>query len=121
MNANTSMQPERTSRTMEFFRMPGYYDNSFWRTVAHLVWIVLLMLAFAVLLIVGALLHEQFLTFGNLKTVLIDLLTVGLMASVMVIIFSNGGLDLSVGSVMSLVGLNRGYRDSGQSKLMVSF
>jgi ribose/xylose/arabinose/galactoside ABC-type transport system permease subunit len=93
-----------TSKYMEFSRTPCFYDNSFWRTMAHLIWVGLLVLGFAILMIIGALLQENFLTLANMKVILSHLLTVGLMASVMVIIFSNGGLDLSVGSVLALVG-----------------
>ena len=68
---------------MEFFRMPGYYENDFWRIIANLVWVVLLMLALAVLVISGTLLNDQFLTLDTLKIILSALLPVGLTASVM--------------------------------------
>lgn len=90
---------------MEFFRMPIYYENSFWRIVSNLVWGGVILFAVAVLVIIGTLFSKPFLTFANLENVLFNLLTVGLIASVMVIIFSNGGLDLSVGAVMSLVSI----------------
>jgi len=90
---------------MEFFRMPVYYENNFWRIVSNLVWGGVILFAVAVLVIIGTLFNEPFLTLANLKIVLFNLLTTGLMASVMVVIFSNGGLDLSIGSVMSLVNI----------------
>lgn len=104
MSQKSQPQQGDTSGNTEFSRMPCYYEKDFWRTMAQLIWVGTLILALAILLIVGSIMHEGFLTLANLRTILSNLLTVGLMASIMVIIFSQGGLDLSVGSVMSLVG-----------------
>lgn len=85
--------------------MPVYYENNFWRIVSNLVWGGVILFAVAVLVIIGTLFSKPFLTLASLTIILFNLLTIGLSASVMVIIFSNGGLDLSVGSVMSLVSI----------------
>jgi len=84
--------------------MPAYYANPFWRMMAHLIWSGVLLFTVAILLIVGTLIYDHFLSLTTLQAILTHLLTIGLMASVMVIIVSQGSLDLSVGSVMSLVG-----------------
>jgi ribose transport system permease protein len=77
-----------------------FYENTAWRLVASLIWIGLLFI-----LTIGLII--SFVGTGNfaMKMVTPNLLIIGLMVPAMVMIVSAGGLDLSVGSVIGLVGI----------------
>jgi ribose/xylose/arabinose/galactoside ABC-type transport system permease subunit len=77
-----------------------FYENTAWRLGASLIWIGLV-LVLTVVVIIWAVSSQQF----NMKFIATNLLTIGLMVPAMVMIVSAGGLDLSVGSVIALVGV----------------
>ncbi|MBN1993129.1 MAG: ABC transporter permease [Anaerolineae bacterium] len=77
-----------------------FYKNTAWRLVASLIWIGVLfgLTAILAIIVVSA---GNF----NLKGLMPNLLMIGLMAPAMVMIVGAGGLDLSVGSVVALIGV----------------
>ena len=77
-----------------------FYENTAWRLVASLIWIGLVVVL-TVIVIIWAVSSQQF----NMKFIATNLLTIGLMVPAMVMIVSAGGLDLSIGSVIALVGV----------------
>ena len=78
----------------------NFYENTAWRLVASLIWIGLLFI-----LTIGLII--SFVSTGNfaMKMITPHLLVIGLMVPAMVMIVSAGGLDLSIGSVIALVGV----------------
>jgi len=90
----------------EILPVPVYYENKTWRMGSFLVWSGLLVLGIIVLLAIGGLsFPNSFLSLRNLGNIMGNFLNIGLLALIMVVIFSNGGADLSIGAVISLTGL----------------
>ena len=77
-----------------------FYENTAWRLVASLIWIGFVVVL-TVIVIIWAVSILQF----DMKFIATNLLIIGLMVPAMVMIISAGGLDLSVGSVIALVGV----------------
>jgi ribose transport system permease protein len=77
-----------------------FYENTAWRLGANLAWVGLV-LVLTVVIVIWTVSSQQF----SMKFIATNLLTLGLMVPAMVMIVSAGGLDLSIGSVMALVGV----------------
>ena len=86
-------------------RSAYFYENTKWRLLFSLTWIVLLLVALVALLGFGGATHDQFSAVGNLRFLTDQFLVIALLVPAMVMIVGAGGLDLSVGAVMGLAGV----------------
>ncbi|SDI56622.1 ABC transporter permease [Natribacillus halophilus] len=62
-------------------------------------------IAFLILFVVSSILSPRFLEFSNLMNILMQVSIIGVIALGMTMIMLSGGIDLSVGSVLALVGV----------------
>ena len=86
-------------------RSAYFYENTRWRLLFSLTWIVLLLVGLVALLGLGGATHSRFFTAGNFRLLVDQFLVIALLAPAMVMIVGAGGLDLSVGAVMGLAGV----------------
>ncbi len=105
ISPNALFRHARLSLSIENSRVPGFLENPKWRAMSS--WISLMFAAFVlvVLLICGLAVSPLFFSARNMHNVLTQFLPICLMAFPMALIFSNGGVDLSIGGVISLSGV----------------
>jgi ribose transport system permease protein len=62
-------------------------------------------IAFILIVIVAAVMNDRFLSVQNLMNILMQVSTIGIIALGMTVVMLSGGIDLSVGSVLAMVGV----------------
>lgn len=102
MNKIFHLSPTET----EIIPVPVFYENKNWRMVSSLIWIGLLLFDIITLSALADLTTGNgfFFSLRNLQSIMFSFLNISLLVFMMVIIFSNGGADLSIGAVIPLVG-----------------
>ena len=105
ISPNALFRQARLSLSIENSRVPGFLENSKWRAMGS--WISLAFAAFAlvVLLICGFAVIPELFSVDGMQPILKDFMLVCLLAIPLALIFSNGGVDLSIGGVISLSGM----------------
>ncbi len=103
MEQNKIFVPGNLRQMAEYFPVPTYFENAHWRLFANAVWLGLQLLGALALLVLSIIIvgpqWEPPLSF------FVQLFIIGLPALIMAVIFANGSLDLSVGSVAGLTGI----------------
>jgi ribose/xylose/arabinose/galactoside ABC-type transport system permease subunit/uncharacterized membrane protein YhaH (DUF805 family) len=95
-------RPAGFSPSLEIIRVPAFFENASWRAISSTITFWSLCLGIIMLLNVARVVTPMFYDPRNVGNIFTDFLPFALMAMPMALILSNGGVDFSIGSVVSL-------------------
>ncbi|RPJ04785.1 MAG: hypothetical protein EHM28_13380, partial [Spirochaetaceae bacterium] len=96
--------PGNLNPAIERFPVPVYFENTKWRLFSNLIWTGLQIILLIILLVIGASTHPAFISIRNFEQIFKSFLYLALPTMAMLVIFSNGSIDLSVSAIAALTG-----------------